>query len=146
VGKPEGTRPFGRPWRRWENNIKMDVQEVEFGGHGPDRTGSGLGLVSGNYDYVNEPSDYIKYGEFRDYLRTGWLLNKDCTAWSVYVYVCICIIPQQNIHKYNTIKRAIIIIIIILIFNSLFVRQLIFLVTLVITSHLNNAVNYMMSN
>jgi hypothetical protein len=28
VGKPEGRRPFGRPRRRWENNIKMDLQEV----------------------------------------------------------------------------------------------------------------------
>ena len=28
VGKPEGTRPFGRPRRRWEDNIKMDLQEV----------------------------------------------------------------------------------------------------------------------
>jgi len=28
VGKPEGKRPLGRPRRRWENNIKMDIQEV----------------------------------------------------------------------------------------------------------------------
>jgi hypothetical protein len=28
VGKPEGKRPLGRPRRRWEVNIKMDVQEV----------------------------------------------------------------------------------------------------------------------
>ena len=28
VGKPEGKRPMGRPRRRWENNIKMDLQEV----------------------------------------------------------------------------------------------------------------------
>ena len=26
--KPEGKRPLGRPRRRWEDNIKMDVQEV----------------------------------------------------------------------------------------------------------------------
>jgi hypothetical protein len=30
VGKPEGKRPLGRPRRRWEDNIKMDLQE--FGG------------------------------------------------------------------------------------------------------------------
>jgi len=34
MGKPEGERPLGRPRRRWENNIKMDVHEV--GGYGPD--------------------------------------------------------------------------------------------------------------
>ena len=31
VGKPEGKRPLGRPRRRWEDNIKMDLQEVEGG-------------------------------------------------------------------------------------------------------------------
>jgi hypothetical protein len=28
VGKPEEKRPLGRPRRRWEDNIKMDLQEV----------------------------------------------------------------------------------------------------------------------
>jgi hypothetical protein len=28
AGKPEGKRPLGRPRRRWEDNIKMDLQEV----------------------------------------------------------------------------------------------------------------------
>jgi len=32
VGKPEGKRPTGRPRRRWEDNIKMDPQEVGCGG------------------------------------------------------------------------------------------------------------------
>jgi hypothetical protein len=32
VGKPEGKRPMGRPRRRWEDNIKMDLQEVRGGG------------------------------------------------------------------------------------------------------------------
>jgi hypothetical protein len=32
VGKPEGKRPFGRTGRRWEDNIKMDLQEVGSGG------------------------------------------------------------------------------------------------------------------
>jgi len=31
VGKPEGNRPLGRPRRRWEDNIKMDLQEVGCG-------------------------------------------------------------------------------------------------------------------
>jgi hypothetical protein len=31
VGKPEGRRPLGRPRRRWENNIKMDIGEIGFG-------------------------------------------------------------------------------------------------------------------
>ena len=32
VGKPEGKRPLGRPRRRWEDNIKMNPQEVGCGG------------------------------------------------------------------------------------------------------------------
>jgi hypothetical protein len=32
VGKPEGKRPLGRSRRRWEDNIKMDLQEVGRGG------------------------------------------------------------------------------------------------------------------
>ena len=32
VGKPEGKRPLGRPRHRWEDNIKMDLQEVGCGG------------------------------------------------------------------------------------------------------------------
>ena len=31
VGKPEGNRPLGRPRRRWEDNIRMDLQEVGRG-------------------------------------------------------------------------------------------------------------------
>jgi len=32
VGKPEGKRPLGRPRRRWEDNIKVDLHEVGRGG------------------------------------------------------------------------------------------------------------------
>ena len=31
VGKPEGKSPLGRPRRRWEDNIKIDLQEVRGG-------------------------------------------------------------------------------------------------------------------
>jgi len=31
VEKPEGRRPLGRPRRRWVNNIRLDLQEVECG-------------------------------------------------------------------------------------------------------------------
>jgi len=32
VGKPQGKRPLGRPRCRWEDNIKMDLQEMGCGG------------------------------------------------------------------------------------------------------------------
>jgi hypothetical protein len=48
VGKPEGNRPLGRPRRRWEDNIKMDLQEV-----------SGEGM-----DWIDLAQDRDMWGEF----------------------------------------------------------------------------------
>jgi len=70
VGKPEGKRPLGRPRRRWEDNIKMDLKGVgwvELSGLIWLRIGEG----SGRFKCANEPSDFIKCGEFLDQLRTG---------------------------------------------------------------------------
>ena len=41
VGKRKGKRPFGRPRRRWKDNIKMDLQEGGCRGHRLDLAGSG---------------------------------------------------------------------------------------------------------
>jgi hypothetical protein len=32
MGKPEGKRPLGRPRRKWEDGIKMDLREIGWGG------------------------------------------------------------------------------------------------------------------
>jgi hypothetical protein len=67
VGKPEGKRPLGR--RRWEDNIKMDSQEV-----GGDR-GDWMELAQDRdrwralVSYGKEPSGSIKCGEFLGYIR-----------------------------------------------------------------------------
>jgi hypothetical protein len=34
VGKPEEKRPLGRPRRRWEGNIKIDLREIGWDGMG----------------------------------------------------------------------------------------------------------------
>jgi hypothetical protein len=36
VGKPEGKRALGRPRRRWEDGIRMDLKEIGLGGGGVD--------------------------------------------------------------------------------------------------------------
>jgi hypothetical protein len=64
VGKSEGRRPLGRPRRRWEDNIEMDLLEVGWGGHGLNQSGSGQGHVAGSCEYGDEPSGSIKCGEF----------------------------------------------------------------------------------
>jgi hypothetical protein len=48
VGKPEGKRPLGRPRRRWEDGIRMDLREIglrEWIGFDWLRTGSDDGLL-----------------------------------------------------------------------------------------------------
>ena len=68
VGKPEGKRPLERPMRRWEDNIKMDLQEVGCVGM------DWIELAQGRDRWravVNEVSGCIKCGEFLDWLKTG---------------------------------------------------------------------------
>jgi hypothetical protein len=48
VGKPEGKRPLGRRWRRWEDGIRMDLREIGLGvwiGFDWLRTGTAGGLL-----------------------------------------------------------------------------------------------------
>ena len=65
VGKPEGKRSLGRPRRRWEFNIKMDLQEVGGVGNWMEMaqdSDSWRALV----EYGDELSGSIKCGEFLD--------------------------------------------------------------------------------
>jgi hypothetical protein len=48
VGKPEGKRPLGRPWRRWKDGVRMDLREIGLGvriGFDWLRTETGGGLL-----------------------------------------------------------------------------------------------------
>ena len=65
VGKPEGKRTLGRSRRRWENNIKVNLQDVGWD-NGLDWFGSEQGQAAGNYKRCNEPSSCIECGEFLD--------------------------------------------------------------------------------
>jgi hypothetical protein len=58
VGKPEGKRPLGRPRSKWEDNIKMDLEDV---GGGCGAGWSGLRIGTGN-----ELSGSINAGNFLD--------------------------------------------------------------------------------
>jgi hypothetical protein len=46
-GKPEGKRPLGRPRRRWEYGIRMDLREIGWGWSGFSwlKIGAGSGLL-----------------------------------------------------------------------------------------------------
>ena len=77
VGKPEGKRPLGRARRRWEDNIKMDLQEVG-GGRGDwmelaqDRDGW-RALVG----YGAELSGSINAGNFLTSCKVYWLASQE---------------------------------------------------------------------
>ena len=61
---------MGRPRRRWEDNIKIDLQEVGCGvliGSSWLRIGTSGGIC----ECGNEPSGSVKCGEFLDWLKTG---------------------------------------------------------------------------
>ena len=61
-GEPEGKRTLGRPRHRWEDNIKMDLQEVGCEGMDWISVGTLWALVNAG----NEPSVFIKCREFLD--------------------------------------------------------------------------------
>jgi hypothetical protein len=71
VGKPEGKRPLGRPRRRWMNNIKMDLLEIEV------NVVDWIGLAQDRYRWRgklgNEPSGSIKC----------WELPNGCTIYGL---------------------------------------------------------------
>jgi hypothetical protein len=64
VGKPDGKRPLGRPRCRWENSIKMDVNEIGPGGCGLKSSVLGSSPVVGFCEHENESSGYVKGREF----------------------------------------------------------------------------------
>jgi hypothetical protein len=64
VRKPAGRRPLGRPRHTWEDNIKMDLQEVGWGGLDWMDLAQHKGQVVGSCEYGDEPSGSIKCGEF----------------------------------------------------------------------------------
>ena len=80
VGKPEGKRLLGRPRRRWEDNIKMDLQEVG-GGRGDwmelaqDR--DKWRVLVGTCGYGEELSGSINAGNFLTSCKVYWLASQE---------------------------------------------------------------------
>jgi hypothetical protein len=73
VGKPEGKRPLRRPRRRWEDNIKMDLQEV-----GRDR-GDWMELAQDRdrCGYGEGLSGSINAGNFLTNCKVYWLASQE---------------------------------------------------------------------
>jgi hypothetical protein len=69
VGKPDRRRLLGRPRHRWEDNMKMDLREVGWGGVGGGMDWIDLaedGQVLGSCECGNQPLDFVECWEFLD--------------------------------------------------------------------------------
>jgi hypothetical protein len=66
VGKPKGRRPLGRPRRRWEDNIKMDLSEIGFEDVDWIHLAQDRDKWLNSCEHGDEPSGTIKCGEFLD--------------------------------------------------------------------------------
>ena len=89
VEKPEGRRPLGRPWRRWEDNIKMDLQEVCCGAINWIELAQDRHRWRAVVNADNEPSGSIKCGELWFYCYSPKIftakfpyLHQSNTIWS----------------------------------------------------------------
>jgi hypothetical protein len=60
VGRPEGKRPLGRPWRRWKHDIKMDLRDIGIDKGDLDSGGSGYCQMAGFCEHSDEPSGFTK--------------------------------------------------------------------------------------
>jgi len=64
MGRPQERRPLGTP--RWEDVIKMDLQEMEWGGEDLIDVDQDRVEVAGACECCDEPSDSRKFGEVLD--------------------------------------------------------------------------------
>ena len=105
TGRPEGRRPRGKQRRKWEDNIKMDLQELGWGGHGLDWSGSIWGQLTGFCKCGNKPSVYIKRWEFLtswgpvSFTRRTLLNGVSYSHMYIYIYIYIYKTPlsaQRN--------------------------------------------------
>jgi hypothetical protein len=60
VEKSEGNRPLGRPKRKWENNIKINVREIGWGGTDWIHLAEDREEWRGSCEHGNEPSGFQK--------------------------------------------------------------------------------------
>jgi hypothetical protein len=75
MGTPEGKRPLGRPRLSWEDNIKRNLREIEWGDMDWIDLAQDRDQWEGSYEQGNEPSGSIKYKEVLGLLQ-NWRLPK----------------------------------------------------------------------
>jgi hypothetical protein len=61
---PEERTPRGKPWNKWDNNMKIVFTEILRDGVGSNESGLGYSQMSGYCEHSSEFMDYIKCREF----------------------------------------------------------------------------------
>jgi hypothetical protein len=69
AGKPEEKKPLGRPWRRRDDHIKMDIEEIQKYGVDWIYLAYDGGQVVKYFEHGNEPLRFINLRKFLGYLR-----------------------------------------------------------------------------
>ena len=77
VGKPEGKKPLGKLRFRWEESIKINLQEVGWGGMEWIALAQDMERWQAVVNAIMNLPVSIKWGQFFDNPRTCWLLRKD---------------------------------------------------------------------
>ena len=77
VGKPKRKRPLGKPRRRWEDNIKMDLQEVGGGRGDWMELAQDRGQLAGTCGYGEGISGSINAGNFLTSCKVYWLASQE---------------------------------------------------------------------
>jgi hypothetical protein len=89
-GRENWKRAVARPRHKWEDIVKIELKRIRIIGNGLDWSGWGLGRVVGCWEYGNEPSGVIKYGEYFNWLRNCQLFKKNhASCSSVRQLVCL---------------------------------------------------------
>jgi hypothetical protein len=79
-GRENWKRAVARPRHQWKYTVKIELKRVWIRGSGLGWTDWGQEWVVGCWEYGNEPSGVIKYGECLDWLRNCQLLKKSCSS------------------------------------------------------------------
>ena len=84
-GRENWKRAVARPRHKWEDIVKIELKRVWIRASRMDWSDWGQGWVVGCWEYGNEPSGIIKYGECRGWLKNCQLLKKSCASCSLVI-------------------------------------------------------------
>ena len=90
AGKPQGKKPLARSRCRWEDNIKIDLQEIWR--QGLDWSGLGQGQVAGSYEHGNVVINYVCQQIHIKYIKLQGMNRCDLS----YMCLNVCYLQEDD--------------------------------------------------